>query len=656
MQDDKALRKVGSLSPDTQHEPFEDTPTGSMTSNPNVTITFDGPNCSQPTESTPETITAEPVNRPIDTPSEHAAVAPGASANPSAQAGNSKDDAIDITDDEGRPHTPAQFVHEGQIVCAANPVSTPPAQSTILATTEYDDQLDVIDEWTIDRKECIVTFTMKRTDGSKRLVPECKVQSQNEEKVMAYWKQFERPRETTTKCSTYRIFKILDHNFKKSIRVRVQWVGYPEELATWENVSKLLGTLDKDMVKAYLERVSVGSDTSRVRELLDKNSGEVGVTPSKRRSSAARLPSKRPRTAMAEPAKAAEETAQTVTGSTKHGRPPKKSPLAPASTPASSPSPGPVSDSTGFVAYDLRPKDKILGGLSDSDLHPLQPGVSGKQAWLTGRIITSFLKPLSLFRGMATFEAIDPGSSGRSLPKDTHKLAETNGAMVAICFNKHWVFVTIWPSRREVLIWDSLRPNKSNMPTGSDKPMMEHLGFNIQRLLGIDLPTFEPSASATASGWKIKWETCPQQQSNYDCGISVLAVAFFHATGQDMPSSLAYGLWRRLLFAIASGDQFSLPEMQELPGSLRSLPAIPDNDMINAHIQGLQDFQTRQVARASIVEALPAATPVIKSLKAQVAERYVQTRLPGLEDLYFRLHRLDLDTCLQKLDVPSDSR
>ncbi|TLD03334.1 uncharacterized protein PgNI_12352 [Pyricularia grisea] len=654
MLDDKAPRKFGSLSPDTQHESFQDAPTGSMASDSNITIAFDDPNCSQPTETTPETVTAVPVNRPIDKAAEHAAVALGASANPSTQAGSSKDDAIDITDDESRLHTPARFVHEGQIVCAANQVSTPPAQPTILATTEdYNDELDTIENWTIDRKQCIVTFAMKRTDGSKRLVPECIVQAQNQDKVLAFWGKFEQPRETTTKCSTYRIFKILDHDFKgKIIRVRVQWVGYLEELATWENASKLLSTLDKDRVKEYLERVPVGPDISRIRELLDKHS-KTGVTPSKRRSSAANPPSKRPR---AEPTKAAGEKSQTGPASIKHSRPPKKPPVTPTSAPASSPSPAPGPGSTGIVAYDLRPKDKIMGGLSDSDLYPLQPGVSGKQAWLTGRIITSFLKNLALLCDMATFEVVEPGSSDRLLSKDIRKFAETNGAMVAICFNSHWVLVMIWPSRREVGIWDSLRSNKSDKPTEPDRPVIEYVGFNIQRLLGIDPPTFEPSASATASGWKIKWEPCPQQQSDFDCGISVLVAASFYATGHEMPSSLAYDLWRRLLLAIASGNVFSLPKMEELPESLRSLPPKPDIKLIGTHIQGLQDFQARQVARASIVEALPTAISVIKSLKAQVAEKYMQTRFVDLEDLYFRLHNISLDTYSQKLDVPSDSR
>ncbi|KAI6541085.1 hypothetical protein MCOR05_004045 [Pyricularia oryzae] len=406
-----------------------------MASDSNITIAFDDPNCSQPTETTPETITAVPVNRPIDKAAEHAAVALGASANPSTQAGSSKDDAIDITDDESRLHTPALFVHEGQIICAANQVSTPPTQPTILATTEdYNEELDTIENWKIDRKQCIVTFAMKRTDGSKRLVPECIVQAQNQDKVLAFWGKFEQPRETTTKCSTYRIFKILDHDFKgKIIRVRVQWVGYLEELATWENASKLLSTLDKDRVNEYLERVSVGPDTSRIRELLDKHS-KTGVTPSKRRLSAANPPSKRPR---AEPTKAAGEKSQTDTASIKQSRPPKKPPVTPTSLPASSPSPAPGPGSTGIVAYDLRPKDKILGGLSDSDLYPLQPGVSGKQAWLTGRIITSFLKNLALLCDMATFEVVEPGSSGRLLSKDIRKFAETNGAMVDICFNSH---------------------------------------------------------------------------------------------------------------------------------------------------------------------------------------------------------------------------
>jgi phosphoenolpyruvate-protein kinase (PTS system EI component) len=108
--------------------------------------------------------------------------------------------------------------------------------------------------------------------------------------------------------------------------------------------------------------------------------------------------------------------------------------------------------------------------------------------------------------------------------------------------------------------------------------------------------------------------------------------------------------------AIASGNVFSLPKMEELPESLRSLPAKPDIKLIRTHIQRLQDFQARQVARASIVEALPTATLVVKSLKAQVAEKYMQTRFVDLEDLYFRLHNLSLDTYSQKLDVPSDSR
>lgn len=124
----------------------------------------------------------------------------------------------------------------------------------------------------------------------------------------------------------------------------------------------------------------------------------------------------------------------------------------------------------------------------------------------------------------------------------------------------------IWPSRREVRIWDLFRSKKSDKPTEPDRPVMEYVGFNIQRLLGIDPPTFEPSASATASGWKIKWEPCPQQQSGFDCGISVLVAATFYATGHEIPS----------FWLMTCGGGYCWPSLQEMCSCYRRWRSYPN--------------------------------------------------------------------------------
>lgn len=130
----------------------------------------------------------------------------------------------------------------------------------------------------------------------------------------------------------------------------------------------------------------------------------------------------------------------------------------------------------------------------------------------------------------------------------------------------------------------------------SDKAAIEQVLFNAKRIVGGDTPVFESFASFTASNWAIKWETCPQQQSDYDCGISVLASAAFHAAGYKMPFSLNYDLWRRLLLTIVLGEKFLLPELRGLPEFYRSsLSEFPPIDAANALIQMLQDYLAKKI-------------------------------------------------------------
>lgn len=232
----------------------------------------------------------------------------------------------------------------------------------------------------------------------------------------------------------------------------------------------------------------------------DSRNTKDPLTPAKRKLSASAQSNKSKRRQAADTEKPAG-----YNGSQRRGRPKKQA----AQTTDQAESPVQAQYPAPSRAPNQSPSRKILGGLSDCDLRQLQPGVSGRQAWLTGNVVNAFIKLVALILGVATFESIDPGSNN-SLSEDIRTLAIANGAIVVVCFNSHWALAKISVNPREVFIWDSRRSKES------DTVATEQVLFNAKRIVGGDTPVFESFASSTASNRAIKWETCPQQQSDYD--------------------------------------------------------------------------------------------------------------------------------------------
>ncbi|KAL8408242.1 hypothetical protein RB594_006877 [Gaeumannomyces avenae] len=121
---------------------------------------------------------------------------------------------------------------------------------------DYDDALDSIVDWSINRKDSTVTLTTKRaTDDARREVPEEWVQRVNEDKVVAYWASFGRARENTIKCATYRVFRILGHRPGKAPGLLIHWVGYrgdPRDgSASWEPLDVIMRSSEA-LVLEYL--------------------------------------------------------------------------------------------------------------------------------------------------------------------------------------------------------------------------------------------------------------------------------------------------------------------------------------------------------------------------------------------------------------------
>ncbi|KLU92981.1 hypothetical protein MAPG_11924 [Magnaporthiopsis poae ATCC 64411] len=130
------------------------------------------------------------------------------------------------------------------------------AAAATTATPDYDDALDSIVGWSINRKDSTVTLTTRRlTDDTQREVPEEWIQRVNEKKVVDYWASFNKPREVTVKCATYRVFRILDHKPGKVPKLAIHWIGYTANFqdgsASWEPLDVILRSSEA-LVLEYL--------------------------------------------------------------------------------------------------------------------------------------------------------------------------------------------------------------------------------------------------------------------------------------------------------------------------------------------------------------------------------------------------------------------
>ncbi|EJT68057.1 hypothetical protein GGTG_14364 [Gaeumannomyces tritici R3-111a-1] len=204
------------------------------------------------------------------------------------------------------------------------------------AEADYDDGLDTIVGWNINRKDSTVTLTTKRsTDGTLREVPEEVVHRANEEKLVAYWAKLGKKREVTIDCGVYRIFKILDHepaegkkgkgkgNKGKGPRLLIQWVGYTAapDNTSWEPVGAMLDT-DEALVRRYLSEHGLTINLTPKKQGADAaGAGHTSATTTASRSRQAKsgtLPA--PGTTATTTGKRARPTSTDATPRAKRGR------------------------------------------------------------------------------------------------------------------------------------------------------------------------------------------------------------------------------------------------------------------------------------------------------------------------------------------------
>ncbi|WQF90263.1 Putative Ulp1 protease family catalytic domain, papain-like cysteine peptidase superfamily [Colletotrichum destructivum] len=101
---------------------------------------------------------------------------------------------------------------------------------------------------------------------------------------------------------------------------------------------------------------------------------------------------------------------------------------------------------------------------------------------------------------------------------------------------KHWVLVTA--STTSVNIYDSL-------PSATDEVELAGL---LRSLLSLVAESTAPDDPPTPS--RI---SCPQQSNTTDCGVAVIVNGLYVIAGQDIPATVEYSLWRRVLLAFSTG-------------------------------------------------------------------------------------------------------
>ncbi|TIC91833.1 hypothetical protein CH35J_010966 [Colletotrichum higginsianum] len=101
---------------------------------------------------------------------------------------------------------------------------------------------------------------------------------------------------------------------------------------------------------------------------------------------------------------------------------------------------------------------------------------------------------------------------------------------------KHWVLVTA--STTSVNIYDSL-------PSATDEVELADLLRTLLSLVAESTATDDPPTPSRMS--------CPQQSNAIDCGVAVIVNGLYVIAGQDIPATVEYFLWRRVLLAFSTG-------------------------------------------------------------------------------------------------------
>ncbi|MDI1492110.1 MAG: hypothetical protein OHK93_003322 [Ramalina farinacea] len=113
-------------------------------------------------------------------------------------------------------------------------------------------------------------------------------------------------------------------------------------------------------------------------------------------------------------------------------------------------------------------------------------------------------------------------------------------------------------------------------------------------------------AEGVASGqaWTTQWERCPQQSNGVDCGIHVIANAFFLMADKALPDSHDCDVWRLICKSLIDNDSTKQVPVEELLQfhcristnvAQAIMPAPPAND--NADISGINLRQLNQHAQ-----------------------------------------------------------
>ena len=220
----------------------------------------------------------------------------------------------------------------------------------------------------------------------------------------------------------------------------------------------------------------------------------------------------------------------------------------------------------------------------------LQPG-----RWLEGTLILHILRQVVALSPIS-MRVVDPLLvKGQPLParvvddltcppKFTAILApvhlgEAGGA-------QHWVLAAISPT--SVRILDSL-------PGATDKAEVRAKLRHVMATVGLE------------ENAEISFQQCPSQRNSVDCGVAVIVNAIHIVARRPIPSpdTCDYGIWRRVLIALATGGPLELhhPEVQVLPPPHLTTSAISMQFSSLPARFSRAEFRAWQQAQTSEIEA-----------------------------------------------------
>ncbi|KAK6221186.1 hypothetical protein QIS74_04915 [Colletotrichum tabaci] len=176
---------------------------------------------------------------------------------------------------------------------------------------------------------------------------------------------------------------------------------------------------------------------------------------------------------------------------------------------------------------------------------------------------------------------------------------------------KHWVLVTA--STTSVNIYDSL-------PSATDEVELAGL---LRSLLSLVAESTAPDDPPTPSRM-----SCQQQSNAIDCGVAVIVNGLYVIAGRDIPATVEYSLWRRVLLAFSTGRKVVtdiVPQDSEQSLAVTNhgtpLPPAPPSTMTEAELifwdERYREFRQNimATARAQLGARLTQQQRMVETLK-----------------------------------------